>query len=430
MKNLFLLALKNILNYKKKSFTAILSIASGFLAINLFQSYIYDVTLIFQSTYSERNMYGDILIRYPQRHLRISEADQLKIDSFLAENSAHLSGQMKNLYFSGSLNDGNQQTYFVGLGYDISAGESFRTEHWKKNALYGQSFDKNKASDNDILIGDGLSKNLNCQPDKKIAIPIQKNGYLKEPVSFKCPFNSLQISAATSSGQINAIDSKVIGIIDGLFKEIDDRYIVSSIDFAQKLLNTKEISYYSLKLHPTGSDLSLLKEKFSTLDIDKKIEIKSWKDFDIGDFYQQSLSFLNLFKNFFSVVVIVITMLSVMATFYRLINERRKEIGIYRSIGFKNNYLYSLFLLESFLLALSGVVLGLLASVVLVIIVNSLSIPYALGMLTQPVAFNMTLNPSIIGFSCLIVVSSAIVFSYYPVHQSLKLKITEILVDN
>lgn len=430
MRNILRLAFKNIMNYKRKSITAILLIASGFLSINLFQSYIYDVTLIFKSTYSERNMFGDILIRYDQRNLKISEQDQIKIDNFFTENNISATNYVKNLYFTGSINDGNQQTFFTGLGYQLISGEQLRTKHWKNNALYGESLNPLITDRNEILIGDGLSKNLKCFPGKIIAIPIQKNGYQQKQVSFTCPFSSLQISATTQSGQINALDARVTGIVDGLFKEIDDRYIVSSLEMAQKLLNTKEISYYSLKWTGSLSDLEVLKNKFKVLEIDKKIQFKSWKDYDVGEFYQQSISFLTIFKNFFSVVVIAISMLSVMATFYRLINERKKEIGIYRSIGFKNTYLYFLFLIESFLLALAGVLIGLIGSVLLVSIANFLSIPYALGMLTQPVAFNMTLNPSIIFFSSSIVIISAIIFSYFPVHKALSLKITDILVDN
>lgn len=426
MKSIFTLAFKNILNYKKKSLTAVLAVASGFLAINLFQSYIYDVTLIFKSTYSERNMYGDILIRFPQRHLHITEKDQSEIDKFLIDNAHLIEGQVKNLYFSGSLNDGNQQIYFLGLGYDLNAGEKLRSQHWKNNALYGQTLTTKGA---EILIGDGLSKNLKCLPEKNVIIPIQKSGYRKNLINFSCPFNSLQVSATTLSGQVNAMDAKVVGIVDGLFKEVDDRYIVSSLEFAQSLLNSKKISYYSIKLKNSDSPSTELKSKFLQLSIDKKIEFKSWKDFDIGDFYQQSLSFLNLFKNFFSLVVILITMLSVMATFLRLINERRKEIGIYRSIGFKNRYLYCLFMLESFLLSLTGVLIGIIGSTLVIIIVNSISVPYSLGMLTQPVAFNMTLNPTIILFSSIVVITSSLAFSYYPVRKAMKLKITDILAD-
>ena len=96
MKNLLKLAIKNIINYKKKSLTAILSITSGFLAINLFHSYIYDVTLIFESTYSQRNMYGDALIRFNQRHQMISILDQKKIDLFL-NNSIFLNKIINSL---------------------------------------------------------------------------------------------------------------------------------------------------------------------------------------------------------------------------------------------------------------------------------------------------------------------------------------------
>lgn len=428
MKNLLHLAIKNILNYRKKSFSAVLSIASGFLALNLFQSYIYDVTLIFNTTYSHRNMYGDALIRHHKRHSLISVKEQETIDNFLVENKNQILNHVKNLYFSGTANTGSQQFYFLGLGYELDKGEELRTHYWKNNALYGRPLNS-RSERKEIVIGDGFAKSIGCEPPKRIIIPIQKNGYKHQPSTFTCPFSSLQLSSTTVTGQVNALDTSILGIIDGLFKEVDDRLVVGSLSFAQSLLNTKEISYYSLKLHDPELDLSLLAEKFNRLGLSNDLTLQSWKNFDIGDFYQQSLSFLTLFKNFFSIIVITISTLSVMATFYRLINERKKEIGIYRSIGFKSLYIFKLFLLESFLLSLIGVSVGLLFSLIVSSIFNGLSIPYSLGMLTQPVAFNMTLNLKIILFSSLVMVFSSIVFACYPVFKAMKLKITEILID-
>lgn len=427
MKNLVLLAFKNIYSFRKKSFSAILSIASGFLALNLFQSYIYDVTLVFASTYSERNMYGDALIRYQKRHTTINPTEQKVINDFILAKKEQLPVTSKHLYFSGSANNGKQQFYFLGLGYELDKGETLRGRHWRDNTLYGESLNSLR-SYTEINVGEGFSKSIGCKPEVNVTIPIEKNGYRHKAPSFLCDFNSLQLSASTSSGQVNAIESKVVGIVDGLFKELDDRYIVSSLEFAQRLTNSKDISYYSLKLADID-DLDSISNDFKKLNLNSELELKTWKKFDIGDFYQQSLSFLNLFKYFFSVIVISISTLSVMATFYRLINERKKEIGIYRSIGFKNNYIFKLFIIESFILSTAGVLVGLLGSVLIAGVFNIIAIPYALGMLTQPVAFAMTLNFKIVTFSSAVMIISSMIFGYYPVHKAMKSKITDILAD-
>lgn len=430
MKIIWSLAIKNILNHRKKSFSALLSIASGFIALNLFQSYIYDVTLLFQSTYAERHMLGDLLIRKNNRYETLDLNQQQRIESFLRENGDSVDTFSRHLHFSGTANTGERQLFFLGLGYELEKGEKLRGPHWHQNAIYGQSL-TTTSSELEISVGEGFSYQMGCRPENKLTLPIEKRGYHHGQIGFSCPFERLQLAVSTHSGQVNAIDTKVIGIQDGLFKEVDDRLVTTSLALAQKIMNTQEISYYSVKL-TIASHLEKLKDLFKTQvqTQEKELYLDSWKNFEIGEFYQQSLSFLTLFRNFFSMIVISIGMLSVMATFYRLIYERRKEIGILRSIGLNKTFIFKLFLLESFLLSLGGILIGLIVSIFISILINHLSISYYLGMLTQPIAFGMTMNLSVILFTSITTAFISLIFSLFPVYRAMKLKVVDILCEN
>lgn len=430
MKSVISLAFKNIRSYRKKSFAAILAIASGFIALNLFQSYIFDTTLLFQSTYVERSMYGDVLIRKTKRYETMNTTEQAAVDEFLKKHATDIENHSRQLYFTGTANSGQSQFFYVGVGYDIENGLALRGANWQRNTLYGRSLSIASA-ESEISIGEGFAYQLGCLPEKKIVVPIEKRGYHHAEVAFNCPFDRLQLSTATTTGQVNAFDVKVIGIQDGLFKEVDDRLVNTSLSLAQKLTNSNSISYYSVKLK-AEDDLSHLKEAFD-LEIGKQfpeLKFDSWKNFDIGDFYQQTISFLTLFRNFFSIIVISIGMLSVMATFYRLIHERRKEIGILRSIGLKNSFIVQLFLIESFVLSVLGISIGIVVSAAFAGIVNQIAVPYSLGMLTQPVAFAMTMNPSVVLFSSLVTAIVSMTFSLMPVYRVMKLKVVDILRES
>jgi hypothetical protein len=430
MKILWLLALKNILSYRKKSSAAVLAIASGFISLNLFQSYIYDVTLLFQSTYAQRNMYGDALIRKSKRFETITADEQGQVELFLRSHSDKIVGISRQLYFSGSANTGQNQFYYSGIGYDIEQGQNIRGAQWERNALYGTSLLRN-SRESAVNVGEGFSRQLGCSPKKKFVVPIEKTGYHHPLTGFLCPFQNLQLSVTTHSGQVNALDVQVIGIQDGLFKEVDDRLVTIALPQAQRLLNSKDISYYSLKLEK-DEPLAGLKSQFEH-EIQSRFPsliLDSWKNFDIGDFYQQSISFLNLFRNFFSIIVIGIGMLSVMATFYRLVHERRKEIGILRSIGLKNAFIIKLFLIESFLLSFTGILIGFLTSLSVAGLVNQLSVSYYLGTLTQPVAFAMTMNPEVVGFSAMVTALISMTFSVLPVFKVMRLRVVDILRES
>lgn len=430
MKNIFDLALKNIISFRKKSFAAILAIASGFIALNLFQSYIYDATLLFQSTYSQRSMYSSALIRKEKRYEGLNVEEQNQIELFLKNNSSEIIIFSRQLYFSGTANTGQNQFFFLGMGYDIEKGQQLRGKQWARNAVYGRSLAA-ESTDPEISVGEGFSYLVGCHPLNKIIIPIEKRGYHHPQIDFNCPFERLQLAVTTSSGQINALDTKIVGIQDGLFKEIDDRLVVTSLPLAQTLMNTKDISFYSIKL-ADDRQLSKVQDKFKTQVKSQHptILLDTWKNFDVGDFYRQTISFLTLFRNFFSIIVISIGMLSVMATFYRLIHERRKEIGILRSIGLKNSFIVQLFIAESLLLSLTGVTIGLVFSIFFAAVLNQLEIPYYLGMLTQPVAFAMTMNVETVIFSSVVTIFVSIIFSLIPVYKAMKVKVADILRES
>lgn len=427
MKALISLSLKNILSHRKKTIIAILAVASSFLSLCVFQAYIQDIKLIFETTYSERNMYGDIMIRKSNFHQLISSEEQEIISQFLRRHSKEIKSLVPELYYTGSITNGDNQFYFLGLAYDLDAGENLRGKNWKKNTIYGETLSKN-SKPTDINLGSRISSYLRCYPKQNITIPIKKTGYFKKNIELICPTEWMNLTVTTKTGQLNSEDVKVVGVQDGLFKEIDERLVVTSLTFAQELLQSKDISFYALKLNSHTQYLEF-KNAFAN-EVQKKfpgVLIGSWKDFDSGDFYKKTLSFLNLFRNFFTLVILCIGSLSVMATFYRLINERKKEIGILRSIGLKSSFIIKLFLLEIFFIAILGIVLGLISTSVISFIFNEIDIPYSIGMLTQPIAFNLSINFEVVILSAVVALSISMIFGAIPVIKAIRLRVIDIL---
>ncbi len=425
---LFKLAFKNVTQSRKKSMSAIMAIAGGFIALNLFQAYIYDSEIIFDQTFAKRSMFGDVLIRHEVRQENLNILEQNKIREFLDQHHEQIVANTRFLNITGSLNTGHVQTVFSGYGYDLKQGHVMRSPSWAWNVVAGQPLDE--SLEEGLLVGRKLAEIINCKEKKPFAAMTSKKGYKAEVREFSCETPSVQLSMTTKSGQVSGAELPVLGIIDGIFSDIDQRLIVTSIEVAQSLMNTNEVSMWSLKL----KDEKILSELKTKFDQEVRgdfplLQFKSWKEYEIGDFYLKSIEFLHIFRNFISVVIISIGALSVLSTFYRLVFERTREIATLLSIGYLKIHVYSLFLMESLLLSILGVFIGIGLSFVISFALNLLEFPYKLGMLSEPVPFSMTLNPQLIIQSALIIITIGVIVSLLPIRRVLKMNITEALVQ-
>jgi putative ABC transport system permease protein len=422
------LSLKNVLQNHRKSRLALLSIASGFLSLNLFQAYIHDSELLFETNYSKRSMLGEILIRKEDRNAKLTKNEAADVQTFLKKHTDQLVATVRFLNFDGVVNSGEAQTYFSGYGYDTDKGLKVRGPDWAWNVVAGVPLDQAKKPG--VLLGRRLADVMGCREDKPYKVMTGKTGYKAENRPFQCPSPTLQLSLSTATGQVNALELEPIGLIDGLFSDVDQRLVVVPFAVAQGLLRSEEVSTFALKFK-NADDIAAVGQDFDR-DVKQKnpgLNFRPWRDYEIGDFYIKSLEFLHVFRNFMTIVIISIAALSVLGTFFRLVYERTREIGTLLSIGFRRSQVYGLFFFESLILSLLGVTVGAILSMIIAVLLNLLEFPYKLGMLSEPVAFSMKVSFETLAWSSLTVIAIAMIFSMIPVHRALKMNITDALRD-
>lgn len=429
------IAYRNVKKNWRHSLSALLSLSASFVSLVLFDGYIDDLKQMYEDSFRHRSMLGDLIIEKPEIHSKaglaepwsysLFEHEQKEIENFLAENKALVRNRVRFLNFQGMITNGNQSAILMGRGFDVVSGEAVRGKNWSWNATLGKPLHLSDLADAGML-GQGLSRKMGCTWDYSHKIYSFSGGYEAKERAFDCPSNELQISVMTAEGQLNALDVNVVGLVDAGYRDIDDRYFVTSLETAQTLLNTKNVTMMSVELNKStdkGKFIETFNKKFGAPHPDLKI--MTWLEHPVGQTYIKTLELMSIFRNFVVVVILIISTLSVVNTLIKIIKERSREIGTLRSIGFKSKQVVKIFIYETFLLSVLGNFLGMLAALVLTIFLNSLHIRYKAGLLSEPVLFriNFTLGGYLNAFSILVLVS--FLACLYSIRHELKKKIIE-----
>lgn len=429
------IAYRNIKKNWRHSLSALLSLSASFVSLVLFDGYIDDLKLMYEDSFRHRSMLGDLIIERPEIHSKaglaepwlfsLNEADQAAIASFLKEKQSFVRNRVRFLNFQGMITNGNQSAILMGRGFDVTEGESVRGKNWSWNATLGIPLHKSTIEQSGLL-GQGLARKLGCSWDYNHKIYSFSGGYEAKERPFECPVSEMQISVMTPDGQLNAIDTNIAGMMDAGYRDIDDRYFVTSLETAQLLLNTKNVTMMSVELNNSGDKNNFIGQ------FNKKFEktipglkIMTWLEHPVGQTYIKTLELMSIFRNFVVVVILIISTLSVVNTLIKIIKERSREIGTLRSIGFKAKQVVRLFVYETFLLSVLGTFLGMVASLVLTFFLNSIHIRYKAGLLSEPVLFkiNFTFTGYFNAFAILVVVS--FLACLYSIRHELTKKIIE-----
>ncbi len=393
------IAFRNAFKNWRHSLAAIISISAGFLSLVLFQGYITDVNRMYEDGYTHRAMYGHLLIENPEiqttegkarpEDFFITSEEQQKVSQFLADNSYDVKDTVRFLPVTGMATNGKNSFIFVAMGYDVDAGARVRAPHWAWEALYGLPLQV--ANDpQGVVLGQSLGFLLGCVPDKKNTRMVQNYGYVAEDRPFTCQKDSVQLTATTVTGQLNAIDLNVVGLIDGGYKDIDEKWMKISLENAQTILNTDKIQFQSVLLNKERKADKFVK-KFNEFSKSQGLKLHAikWYDHQIADVYKQIKSLLGIFQTFIVTVILTIACLSVLNTVVKSVKERTKEIGTLRSIGFTGKQVGYIFSLEALYLSMMGVVVGATVAVVTTFSVNQAGILYRAGLLSEPIVFTI-----------------------------------------
>ena len=429
------IAFRNVRKNWRHSLSALLSISASFVSLVLFDGYIGDLKNMYQDSFRHRSMLGDYIIEKPEIHSKeglfdpnkfmITEDEQAMIDSFLKENESIVANRVRFINFQGGITNGLQSSIFLGRGFDLIEGEKVRGKSWSWNATYGKPLHLAKV-DSATLLGQGLAKKMGCTWTKPDNFYTFAGGY--EPVerTYTCPTNDLQISAMTSTGQLNAVDINVVGLTDAGYRDIDDRYLVTSLETAQALTNSKSISMLSVELKPGANPQS-----FVDLFNDKiaknhpELKVMTWVEHPVGETYLKSIDLLSIFRNFVVIVILIISVLSVINTLIKIIKERSREIGTLRSIGFTASQVVKMFVYETLLLTSFGIAIGVGITLALTALLNSAHIRYKAGMLSEPVLFKINFEPTDYLNATGILLFVSLLACLYSTRQEINKKIVE-----
>ena len=398
MFTLLKLARRNILRHARYSIGSGLAVAAGFLALTLFQAYIMDIRLLYEESYEHRGMYGNVLIEHTgsiaERRASpwdfVIHADQQKaVDGFLAERSKEIFATARFLLGTGLITNGTMQTIFLMKGHSVAEGARMRGAKWDWDTALGNPLSHSK-EESPVVLGLGLAEILGCTIPPSAHKLSKAGNYEATYRAFECTTKEFQLSTSTASGQTNALSATMVGAVNAMYREIDERFIMAPIELVQRLYQTDAVSAYSVLLNDANKAPEFI-SAFNQFAADKQLPIISanWKDHREGEMYRRTMNLLAIFRNFVVTILVVITGLSVFNTFLKAVKERTREIGTLRSIGFSMRSLLAVFGMEAAMLCLIGTAAGAILSVSLTALLNHSGIMYKAGLLADPIPFHL-----------------------------------------
>jgi putative ABC transport system permease protein len=397
------IALRSVRKNARHSAGSILAIAVGFVGITLFDGFLAYIEKDSADKITERFMMKDVLVERPHAGDRrqsgrpfeesvLGEREQAVVDAFLASRGPEVLARGRFLYAWGTASAGKASAQFVAAAYDVQDAARLRGRFaW--DALAGRPLQR--AGDDSAVLARGLASLLDCEIDGagpwfgKDGLPIE------EERPFTCRRPRVQLVSNTASGQLNAVEPEVVGIVDGGLVEFDSKYLNMPLPLAQRLLDTKAVSLYAVRL----TDPSRAKEFSRDLVAAGRaqgVELAAipWLEHPSGEEHVRAMQVLNTYRTLVALVVVLIAAMSVLTTMAKAVSERTREIATLRSLGFLRRHVIALFAFEAAILAAVGTMVGAVASLVVTKAVNAAGIVLDAGLMALPMGLRILFEPS------------------------------------
>jgi putative ABC transport system permease protein len=181
--------------------------------------------------------------------------------------------------------------------------------------------------------------------------------------------------------------------------------------FTDMHISSEKLSHMGIKPKHISGMLIGLKNRSSILSMEEKIN--HYKEENLKAVIPaKALSKLyKLMKNFQDILMIIssavfiASIFTMLSSMFSTLNERRREIAIFRSLGASSKTVFLLFMIESFLVAFSGIVIG-----VIMIDILGYFAPFKLS-------FGLDIYQFFMLFSMLVI---AVIASFFPALKSYK----------
>ncbi len=176
-----------------------------------------------------------------------------------------------------------------------------------------------------------------------------------ERVNMSNPAASFNTDYLFSPGVVFAVNQQ----------KYDSQYILTSIDFARRLLDyDTELSAVELKLVP-GADTDAVKRKIRTMLGD---------GFNVQDRHEQQADVFRIMKiekfisYLFLTFILMVACFNVIGSLSMLILDKRDDVVTLRNLGADNKLIGRIFMFEGALIGISGAVIGIVVGILLCLI--------------------------------------------------------------
>jgi len=407
------LAIRNLFRNARRSLFTILAIALGFVAVNVLGGFMVYIFNNLQENYIYGEANGHLTIFKtgfldkgkldPTRYLLT--ADQVRTIEGVTSRHPEVLVNTSQLGVSGLLSNGEVSTIFVGTGRVPSDVEKIRKYANTANKRIRQYDGQPLADDevNGIGVSHGLAKALN--------LPLGATAVAMSP---------------TVSGQINALDARLLQLIDSPVEVLDDKLTIVPLKFAQSLYDTHSVDRVTLLLD-RDTDVeafrTVLARELRQAGLD--VDIRTWAE--LSPFYTKTKKMFDVIFVVSFVIVFMIVVMSVVNTFTMAVLERTREIGTLRALGVKRHRIIGLFSMESVVLGGFGSLLGIALTLLVVTSVSWLEPTWVPPQMARRVPLQIYLVPPYWVFSTLMLMLLSTVAAILPARKAARMPIPNAL---
>lgn len=240
-----------------------------------------------------------------------------------------------------------------------------------------------------ILVGSGLLKKLGARLNDSI--------YIASGLTTPTPF-------------------KISGVFKLGVTHLDDTYAFANIkDVQTTIKRPSEISDIVIKL----VDVNLSQEFANQYSAISKDQVRSWSE--VNSNILSVFSLQDFIRSFITIAIMIVASFGIYNILNILVSQKRKDIGILRSMGFDGSDIQYLFLIQGLFLGIFGGIIGLAFGFVMSLYLATLRIA---GM-SDHLMINFSGKLYLYGFA--MAVLSAVISSYLPARSASQLKPIDII---
>ena len=244
------------------------------------------------------------------------------------------------------VNYGGKQSMATAKGVDWV----YEEESPLRNHIVSGEFSLHRGDVPLAAVGSGLAYGLGINPR------------FLTPLELYFPSRTGNFSVSNPMSSIESVNVWPSGIF-AINSEIDDRYVIVPLEVMKELLGYgDEVSGVELRISPECS-----KKEFSVLK--EEIRERLGQDFTVSDRFEQNKALyrmmryekLSIFAILFFIVIVVA--FNIFGSLTMLIIEKRKDIGILKSMGASEKLVKRIFILEGWMISLVGLAGGLVLGI-------------------------------------------------------------------